>query len=99
MLAETRALAIDRAAAALRDFPVLGIRTNIPFLLRILAQTAYRTGDLHTGFIDEHLDALVPGADVPPEALAAAADAGTPQKPGGSSGASHPWTTLSGWGR
>src|SRR5262249_21911880 len=36
--AESRALAVARLSAALRDFPILGIVTNIPFLLRIIEQ-------------------------------------------------------------
>ena len=36
VLAESRDAAIARALAALRSFPVLGIRTNIPFLIRLL---------------------------------------------------------------
>src|SRR5262249_45128183 len=31
--AETRDLAVARLAAALRSFPILGVRTNIPYLL------------------------------------------------------------------
>ena len=34
--AETREAARHRAIAALRDYAILGIHTNIPFLLRIL---------------------------------------------------------------
>src|SRR5699024_2390741 len=55
--AESRSAAIDRAIAALRNYPVLGIRTNIPFMIRVLDHPAFRSGDLHTGFIDQHLDA------------------------------------------
>jgi acetyl/propionyl-CoA carboxylase alpha subunit len=101
--AETRDAAIDRAVAALRTFPILGIRTNIPFLLRLLKQPDFRAGQVHTGFIDAHLQELLAPADAPAEALAAAAIA-TPAA-GGSLRASaeastpDPWTTLIGWGR
>ena len=57
--AETRDAAIARAIAALRAFPVLGIRTNIPFLGRILDHPDFRAGHLHTGFIDQHLEDLL----------------------------------------
>ncbi len=41
-------LAIARLIAALRDFPILGIRTNIPFLLRILEHPQFsRRHDRH----------------------------------------------------
>ena len=71
--AESRRAAIDRAIAALRDFPVLGIRTNIPFMIRVLEHAAFDSGDVHTGFIDEHLEELVKPPEFSREALAAAA--------------------------
>jgi acetyl-CoA carboxylase biotin carboxylase subunit len=71
--AETRPLAIDRAIAALRQYPVLGIRTNIAFLIRVLDHPAFRAGDVHTGFIDEHLETLAARKDPPAEVFAAAA--------------------------
>ena len=40
--AETRDLAIARLIAALREFPVLGIITNIPFLIRVLEHPSFR---------------------------------------------------------
>jgi acetyl/propionyl-CoA carboxylase alpha subunit len=50
--AETRDLALARLTAALRAFPVLGLRTNIPFLLRVLDHPRFRTGAVDTGFLD-----------------------------------------------
>src|SRR5207247_130089 len=47
--AETRDQAIDRAAAALRSFPILGVRTNLTFLLDVLGHRVFRQGRLHTG--------------------------------------------------
>ena len=43
---ESRDVALARLAAALRDYPILGIRTNIPFLLRILDHPRFRAGDI-----------------------------------------------------
>jgi acetyl/propionyl-CoA carboxylase alpha subunit len=105
--AENRDLAIDRAIAALRNFPVLGIRTNIPFLIRLLRHADVRSGRIHTGFIDEHIDALTSAPAVPPSAIAAAALAGPARSTGTVNGratlqpetAADPWTTLDGWGR
>ena len=107
--AETRAAAIDRAIAALHRYPVLGIRTNIPFLIRALDHDAFRSGDLHTGFIEEHLEELTAPAEPTPAALAAAATAMTQRTSLASAGAgtsseataaSHdPWTALQRWGR
>jgi acetyl-CoA carboxylase biotin carboxylase subunit len=108
--AETRPAAIDRAIAALRRYAVLGIRTNIPFLIRALDQPAFREGDVHTGFIEEHLAHLTAPADPTPAALAAAATAGAARLPGGARGTNgipsegfaaslDPWSTLQEWGR
>jgi acetyl/propionyl-CoA carboxylase alpha subunit len=49
---ETRALAVARLAAALRAFPILGVRTNVPFLLRILEHDRFQNGRIDTGFLD-----------------------------------------------
>ena len=53
--AADRGEAIDRARNALRDYAVLGVTTNATFLDAVLAHPAFRAGDLHTGFIPEHL--------------------------------------------
>jgi acetyl-CoA carboxylase biotin carboxylase subunit len=59
---ETRAAAVDRLRAALLDFPVLGIETNIPFLIRILDHPRLRSGDVDTAFLDGEADSLAAGA-------------------------------------
>jgi len=101
--AESRAAAIDRALAALRAYPILGTRTNIPFLVRVLDHPAFRGGHLHTGFIDAHLETLLARRRVPDEALAAAALA-TATGASGTAGAAaaaapDPWTSITTWGR
>jgi 3-methylcrotonyl-CoA carboxylase alpha subunit len=50
--AETRDLAIARLAAALRDFHIAGIRTNVGFLVAVLESQAFRRGTVDTGFLD-----------------------------------------------
>jgi acetyl/propionyl-CoA carboxylase alpha subunit len=75
--AETRTLAIARLAAALRSFPILGVRTNVPFLLRILELPLYCAGRIDTGFLDREGAALADAPDDIPEfvrAIAAAHD-------------------------
>src|SRR5439155_22450697 len=47
--AETRDLPLARLTAALRAFPVLGLRTNIPFLPRVLEHPRFRKGAVDTG--------------------------------------------------
>jgi len=50
-----RPAAIARARAALRRYAVLGVATNVEYLEAILAEPAFAAGELHTGFLDEHL--------------------------------------------
>ena len=50
----TRAEAIERSIAALQNFRVEGIKTNIPLHLRILQEPVFRAGDLNTRFLEHH---------------------------------------------
>ena len=50
-----RAAAIDRAVNALKQYAVLGVTTNVEYLIAILQEQAFLDGDIHTGFLDEHL--------------------------------------------
>jgi acetyl-CoA/propionyl-CoA carboxylase biotin carboxyl carrier protein len=45
---------IERARQALRDYVLLGCKTNIGFLQRLLAHPAFVAGEIHTGFLDAH---------------------------------------------
>jgi propionyl-CoA carboxylase alpha chain/3-methylcrotonyl-CoA carboxylase alpha subunit/acetyl-CoA/propionyl-CoA carboxylase biotin carboxyl carrier protein len=49
-----------RMVAALRQLTILGLRTNIDYLVRVLETGAFREGALHTGFVTEHADVLAP---------------------------------------
>ena len=42
----------DGAIAALRDYAILGIQTNIPFLLQILEHPQFVDASIDTGFLD-----------------------------------------------
>jgi acetyl-CoA carboxylase biotin carboxylase subunit len=55
---ETREAARVRALAALRDFPILGIRTNVPLLAELLAHPRFVSGSIDTGFLDSEGDAI-----------------------------------------
>jgi 3-methylcrotonyl-CoA carboxylase alpha subunit len=64
--AATRDEATARLVCALKAFPILGVRTNIPFLLRILEHPRFRSGEIDTGFLDHEgasLAAPTPAAD------------------------------------
>src|SRR5262249_51539572 len=103
--AESRALAVARLSAALRDFPILGIVTNIPFLLRIIEHPRFLSGSVDTAFLDGEGAALAAGPvanevpDVVRTAVRAHAATGSA---GGETGphdsrASDPWERLQRW--
>jgi acetyl-CoA carboxylase biotin carboxylase subunit len=101
---ETRVHAIARTRVALKNYPVLGIRTNIPYLVRLLDHPRFVAGDVHTGIVEELQSELTTDEPLPPEALAAAAfaAAGRPTPDAAASAArvaADPWITLQRWGR
>jgi acetyl-CoA carboxylase biotin carboxylase subunit len=51
--------ALTRAGDALREFVVAGIRTTIPFTLRLLREDAVRRGVYDTGYLDANLARIV----------------------------------------
>ena len=67
--APNREVARRRAIAALREFAILGIRTNIPFLLQILEHPQFIKASIDTGFLDREGSAL---ANAMPQELPAA---------------------------
>ncbi|HQR04252.1 MAG: ATP-grasp domain-containing protein [Proteobacteria bacterium] len=71
-----RAEAIERADRALADYVLLGCKTNIAFLRRLLRHPAFLAGEIHTGFLDMHPQIAAepqPEAAVMERLLAAAA--------------------------
>ncbi|ALK09234.1 acetyl-CoA carboxylase biotin carboxylase subunit [Blastochloris viridis] len=72
--APTRVAALDRLASALDRTLVAGPRTNAPFLAALCRHAAFRAGRFDTGFIDRHLDELLPQRGADPGAVAAAAE-------------------------
>jgi acetyl/propionyl-CoA carboxylase alpha subunit len=97
---ETREVARRRALAALRSFPILGIRTNAGLLIELLEHPRFVGGDLDTQFLDSEGEALrarlaaEPSADV--LAVAAAADSGTNGTHDPSHPTADPWAVLRG---
>jgi acetyl-CoA carboxylase biotin carboxylase subunit len=96
----TREESIERMAEALRRMVVLGVTTNLARLEAIVDHPAFRRGELHTGFLDEHL-ARLERIDCPPaEALAAMAAAlarPSARAESGTTTVPDPWETLGGW--
>jgi acetyl/propionyl-CoA carboxylase alpha subunit len=109
---ETRDGARRRALAALRSYPILGIRTNIALLIALLEHPRFIAGSIDTGFLDAEGDAirshLRNEAPAVVEAIAGAArraGAVGPTRPGSfgrgatsepAGTATDPWTSLRG---
>jgi propionyl-CoA carboxylase alpha chain len=82
----SRRAALDRMDRALSEYDVAGVRTTIPFCRFVVGHEAFRSGDFHTGFVEDHFDAaaLAP----PPDAVRAAAVAAALGTAAGASGPS-----------
>jgi len=104
-LGENRNAAIARLVAALRDYPILGVRTNITFLISILDHPRFRAADVDTGFLEREGDALAEAgaAELPAflrEALLQIDDGVSPEAKAQSpkpKADDDPWATLRGW--
>ncbi|MBV9655386.1 MAG: acetyl/propionyl/methylcrotonyl-CoA carboxylase subunit alpha [Acetobacteraceae bacterium] len=55
---ETRDAALRQLAAALGEYEVVGVRTNLGLLRAIAGHPAFARADLHTGFIRRHPETL-----------------------------------------
>jgi acetyl/propionyl-CoA carboxylase alpha subunit len=102
--AENRDACIDRLARALRDYVVLGTKTNVSWLRRVITHPAFRAGEVSTHFLDQHADDLTPRVpEVVP--LIAATLASSPRKaqPQAGGGAvariANVWELVGPWGR
>jgi len=98
----TRDAAIARLQTALRHTAVLGVTTNLPYLLRLLGHPALKAGELHTGFIEEHAADLAPPPPGVPELIAAALALARPRAAataasGATRGIPSPWDYLGDW--
>jgi acetyl/propionyl-CoA carboxylase alpha subunit len=60
--ASTRDEAIQRLHDALMDFHVLGIKTNIGFLLDVIRHPGFKSGQFDTGFLGREFSAWTPPA-------------------------------------
>lgn len=111
MLAKLIAYGSDREQArrqllaGLRDFAVLGVTTNIPYLVRILQHDSFIQGHFHTQFLETNPDLFQPRRSESKTALAAALGGVAERSPReirtGANGATAPaedvWTQLGPW--
>jgi len=90
--------ATARMQEALRRTVVLGVVTNLARLRAIVEHPAFAAGELHTGFIEEHLQQLSPQTCPPPEAIAALVAAiGLGHNARGRRKVPDPWASLGPW--
>lgn len=73
---ETRAQAIHRLKTALLDFHVLGVKTNVAYLIDILDHPQFQAGDFDTGFLGREFAEWTLPTQIPSE-LAAILEAAT----------------------
>ncbi|MEK6371924.1 MAG: biotin carboxylase N-terminal domain-containing protein [Acidobacteriota bacterium] len=99
--AESRDACIDRLERALRDYVILGTKTNVSWLRRVVAHPAFREGLVSTRFLSDHeTDLRQPMPEVVP-LIAAALAAQPTQRPtaNGQRRTTDIWHSLGNWGR
>ncbi|MHB8346201.1 MAG: acetyl-CoA carboxylase biotin carboxylase subunit [Acidiferrobacterales bacterium] len=64
--------AVARAARALHDMGVAGVKTTIPYHLQILKTAEFRAGRFDTGFVEQHPELVNYTAHRPPSHIATA---------------------------
>ncbi|HEX7154000.1 MAG TPA: biotin carboxylase N-terminal domain-containing protein [Thermoanaerobaculia bacterium] len=100
--AATRDAAIDRLDRALRDYVVLGTKTNVSWLRRVVTHPEFRAGHVSTRFLADHEESL--RREVP-EVVAEignvlAANARKPKRAvGGTQTVTSVWDAVGTWGR
>ena len=91
--------AARRMQSALAETALLGVKTNLAFLERVVKHPAFLAGDTDTAFIERHSAELLPeNAEVPAEALvAAAARVFLDEQEAIASAPPSPWNDTRGW--
>ncbi len=72
VLGENRRDALQRMELALKQYIILGVTTNIPFLRDVITHEAFRQGETTTNFVEKHFADWQPASEVPDMALVAA---------------------------
>lgn len=89
--------ALARMARALTQCEIVGLSTNVEFLLRIVQSEPFSTGELDTGLIERHHDALFAPSKVSRRHGLALACAALLTREGGEAHGHSPWDALSHW--
>jgi acetyl/propionyl-CoA carboxylase alpha subunit len=94
--ADDRPAAIRRLRGALEDFHILGVRTNIAYLLDILAHPGFAVGEIDTGFLGREFAEWSPGL-IAQELGEIAASAVSPRSQTGELATLGAWATSDGF--
>jgi 3-methylcrotonyl-CoA carboxylase alpha subunit len=90
----------QRMLSALARTVVLGVATNVERLAAIVAHPRFAEGDLHTGFVEEHLGPAALSPPAPALAVAAAIAATQARRggpPAGGPAIADPWESVGPW--
>jgi 3-methylcrotonyl-CoA carboxylase alpha subunit len=94
--AETRAAAVERMRAALAEFHVVGVRTNVEFLGALMSAPSFRNANLDTALIERERAHVLPPVEKPPAAAWTAAARAAIARTRAGVGPS-PWNSFDGW--
>ena len=94
---ESRDAAIDRLQRALTDYTILGTKTNLGFLRRVISHPAFREGKVSTRFLSDHADDLKHEMPEVVPMIAAALQNG--RQATGNRQPATIWESLGKWGR
>jgi acetyl/propionyl-CoA carboxylase alpha subunit len=78
---QTRAEALARLQAALLDFHILGVKTNIAYSLELMRHLDFIEGSFDTGFLSREFADWQPDSSVPPELAGIIGASAGPQSP------------------
>ena len=93
---ESRDSAIDRLQRALDDYIILGTKTNVGFLRRVISHPAFREGKISTRFLTDHADTLRHETPEEVPLIAAALQTGPAS---GNRQLTTVWDAIGNWGR
>ncbi len=95
---DDRDSAARRLQSALAETAILGVKTNLAFLERVVAHPAFVAGRTDTGFIERHRAELLPAPGaVPTEAIAACIARAFADEERAALGRASPWDDTGGW--
>src|SRR5262249_53016508 len=102
---ESRENTLARMEQALQNFHVLGVQTNVPYLLAIVRHPAFRAGELSTRFLEQYFQGWKPPQEIPNEALLALAAEAVPARASRAAASAtaqdgdpySPWRTSRAW--